>query len=508
MAQLLIPESNRLADFGISNSTAYNTLLPELWRKGVQLSEATENFFQQFEGPSDTYAVQAIRDLSKGAGSKITFRTMAQLFGEGVQGDELVQDKTEDFRLGSFQLTVDFLRHAVSYNKRTEEKIAIASELKSNVPTMLGNWLGRIKTERLQKMFLHKGNSENYVLSNTSATDENALLPGDTIGYDTIIRVGQQLKTRGAKPAMVGTNGKNKINRYLLASTGEALVSLKTQERYLQAVRAAAAAQGESSTLFTGGYVDVDGHVIREYNPIDHDGFGPIGSSLNAKAALGEAITISNGTANSTSITLKGGGSASAAGKRVQITSDIYGPAYFKYFKNFKYRFSPDDSLTVGGGARGYILILSSGKYGFYEYSTNDGNQLTLTGALVKTTNGFTAGTFNKTRSTWALNSTAFEDDLITNTHAVGDPIIQCNSKGVPIGKSIMMGANCAVRGYGSLDGERSEENFDGEFVRKVYVTSIFGQAPYQRPDGRQPNYVVLTHAVKYAGLVTPTWAV
>jgi len=67
-----------------------------------------------------------------------------------------------------------------------------------------------------------------------------------------------------------------------------------------------------------------------------------------------------------------------------------------------------------------------------------------------------------------------------------------------------MMGANAAVRGYGSLDGERSEENFDGEFVRKVYVTSIFGQSPYQRPDGRQPNYVVLSHAVKYAGLVTP----
>ena len=504
MAQLLIPESNRLADFGISNSTAYNALLPELWRKGVQLSEATENFFQQFEGPSDSYAVQSVRDLSKGAGSKITFRTMAQLFGEGVQGDELVQDKTEDFRLGSFQLTVDFLRHAVSYNKRTEEKIAIASELKSNVPVLLGNWLGRIKTERLQKLFLHKGNSENYVLSNTSAADENALLPSDTIQYNTIIRVGQQLKTRGAKPAMVGSVGKNKINRYILASTGEALVSLKAESDYLAAVRAAAAAQGESNVLFTGGYVDVDGHVIREYNPIDHDGFGPIGSSLNPKAALGEVFTINNGTANSAGITLKGGGSASAAAKRVQITSDIYTPAYFKYFKNFKYRFSPDDSLTVGGADRGYILILSAGKYGFYEYSTNDGNQLTLTGALVPST--VTAGTFNKVRATWGLDATAFADAKITNTHAVGDPIIQCNSKGVPIGKSIMMGANCAVRGYGSLDGERSEENFDGEFVRKVYVTSIFGQSPYQRPDGRQPSYVVLTHAIKYAGLVTPSF--
>jgi hypothetical protein len=96
--------------------------------------------------------------------------------------------------------------------------------------------------------------------------------------------------------------------------------------------------------------------------------------------------------------------------------------------------------------------------------------------------------------------------DTATAANAItpGAVIIQCNKWGVPLGKSIMMGANAAVRGYGSLDGERSEENFDGEFVRKVYVTSIFGQSTYQRPDGRQPNYVVLSHAVKYAGLVTP----
>jgi hypothetical protein len=61
-----------------------------------------------------------------------------------------------------------------------------------------------------------------------------------------------------------------------------------------------------------------------------------------------------------------------------------------------------------------------------------------------------------------------------------------------------------AVRGYGSLDGERSEETFDGEFIRKTYITSIFGQSPYVRVDGEQPNYLVLNHAVRYAGLVLP----
>lgn len=530
MALLNIPESNQLSSFGITNSTSYNALLPELWRKGVQLSEATENFFQMFEGPSDSYAVQSIRDLSKGAGSKITFRTMAQLFGEGVQGDELVQDKTEDFRLGSYQLTVDFLRHAVSYNKRTEEKIAIASELKSNVPTLLGNWLGRIKTERLAKLFLHKGNSENYVLTNQSASSQDDLSPSDTIGYDTLIQVGQQLRTRGAKPALVGTVGKNKINRYILASTGEALVSLRTQDKYLQAVRAAAAAQGESSVLFTGGYVDVDGHVIREYNPIDHDGFGAVGSALNARAIYGGFANTAGGTiaagfpqlntANNAraNFDIGGGGSVAAASKRTSVTTDIASPAYFKFFDNFKYRFSPDDSLTVAGSARGYVLILQGGKYTLAQYSTNDGNRLTITAVLGRST--VTAGAFVRSLGSWATLvggtqptwfATAFADanihDTATAANAIteGAVIIQCNRWGVPIGKSIMMGANAAVRGYGSLDGERSEENFDGEFVRKVYVTSIFGQSPYQRPDGRQPSYAVLTHAIKYAGLVTPS---
>ena len=524
MAETLsIPTNNTTTDL---RAQATN-FLPELWKKGVQLSEAAENFFQQFEGPTESYPVMSVRDLSKGAGTKITFRTMAQLYGEGVQGETLIQGNTEDFRVGSYNLTVDFLRHAVSYNRRLEEKTALSGELKSNVPVMLGNWLGRMKTERLQKLFLHVGTAKNYYQANGKGSI-NALGHTATLSYDGWIGAGQQLRTRGARPATIGTVGKNKVQKFVIVSTGEGLLSLKSESKYLAALNAAAASEGENAKQFTGGYVDLDGHVIRQFDPADHDGFGAIGSPMNAKAGLGVAISSSADilAASKTSLTLKGGGSTAGAAKTT--------PAYFKFFSGYSYLtggsqvysgspategsisfINPTGTASDVSFTAGYVLILSSGKYGLYKYTTNSGNTLTINKALVASDASIGASNtlavkatttttgWNATESV-TLSTAAFGDTKITNTHAVGDLVIECNAAGVPIGRTLVLGAMAAVRGYGSLDGERSEETFDGEFIRKTYITSIFGQAPYARVDGEQPNYLVLNHAVQYAGLVLP----
>lgn len=504
MANLVIPENNTTTNL-TGQITNGSNFLPELWKRGVKLSEATENFFESFEGPTESYAIQSIRDLSRGAGTKITFRSMAHIYGEGVQGDDLINDATEDFRVGAFNLTVDFLRHAISYNRRTEEKTALASELKSNVPVLLGSWLGRIKTERLFKMFQHKGGSINSrIISNRSSVGD--ILPADTLSYSSILENGQALRTLGAKPAMIGTVNKNKINRFVVVGTGDGLFTLKNESKYLDAIKAYTASVGENSVFFTGGFVDLDGHAIRQYDPFDHDGYGAVGSSLNPKALLGETFTIDNSTSASATITIKGGGTGYAT-----APTNAKANKFFKFFDNYAYKFGPSDSVSTSAGDRGYVLILSGGKYGLYQYSTNDGNKLTMTAALTSAT----AGTFNKSTSTWAalVGGTApsgwaanFGANQLTNTHAVGDPVIQCNRWGTPIGRSLLLGSNAAVRGYGSLDGDRSEETFDGDFVRKVYITSIFGQAPYERVDGVKPNYLQLTHAISVPGLTTPSF--
>ena len=494
MPAYLIPSDVNLTSSLVAQSADF---LPKLWKKGVEISEQGEDYFREFEGSSADSPIQSITDLAKGAGQKITFRTMSGLYGDGVQGDEIIGDKAEEFRVGSFDLGVDYLRHATAHNLRTEDQTALVSELKAGIPLQLGSWLGRKKTERLLMMFLNKGGSSNVAYANGRG-GRDSIKSADTISMDTIISSGQRLKTLGARPAMVSKAGANKINRFITVGLGEALVSLKNSAEYRQALQYAGV-RGDENPIFTGGYVDVNGHVIREFNPLDHDGFGPVGSPMNPKAYLGAAIS-----APAASFTIKGGGSTLAASKKAR---------YFEFFSNYDYRFTPTDTLGAGSSQR-YVLIVNltgadAGKYGFYGFNANgldsDGlNVLTVNKALIPTTG--TAGSFLvKTLGNVSSGSGDWADALITNTHPVGSLIVETNASGVPIGRSLILGANAAVRGYGRFRNERTEDALDGDFVKKTYITSVFGQSPYKRVDGVLPNYLVVEHAMPYAGIKLPT---
>ena len=310
---LSVPNVNLSSE--LNAQTTNSDFLPKLWKKGVQISEAQEDYFNDFEGGSQNSPIMSVTDLAKGAGQKITFRTMAQLFGDGVQGDDIVGSNVEEFRVGSYTLSVDYLRHAVSYNIRTEDQTGLMTELKSSIPNLLGNWLGRKKTERLLKMFIHKGNSENTVRPSNKATT-NDLRSADVLTMDAITTFGQQMRTRGAKPAIVGKVGKNTVNAFTFVSTGEGLLSLKNSSDYKQAQRDAGV-RGDENYIFKGGFANINGHVIRSYDPIDHDGWGPVGSPLNPKAYSGADLT----TAPTASFALKGGGSATAGDKPARSTS-------------------------------------------------------------------------------------------------------------------------------------------------------------------------------------------
>ena len=116
-------------------------------------------------------------------------------------------------------------------------------------------------------------------------------------------------------------------------------------------------------------------------------------------------------------------------------------------------------------------------------------------GAYLKATIGDVGA--NATTGVWANAN-------LSRQHPVGSLIVECNSYGTPIGRTVVLGATSALRGYGRFTNERTEEMFDGDFIRKCYLTSIFGQTPFMRPDGKYPNYAVVEHAIAYAGLNLP----
>jgi len=481
-----------------NTGTTLATMSPDaqrkLWKKGADVFEQTHDFFMQMEGKSARSIIITETDTSKGRGQKITFTTKSGFYSEGRMGEELFEDK-EDFEellINDYEMTVDFLRNASRWTARTEEWMGMRGELKNGIPAQLGEWMGRIKTERLFMMFQKKGSGENYVFANGKGSVDD-LVSADLLTYDNIVSMGTQMKTMGGKAALAGkmSNG-IPIFRQCVVATTAAVFGLKMDSTYRQMIREGGQ-RGDINYLFKGGVADVDGHVIKEYVPIDHDGDGPVGSPLNPKAFLGEAIT-----AGTTTFDIKGGGSAVAAAK-TKIK-------YFKWFPRFSYKWLPSDVYDISGDAATfYVLVVNppsgtdANKIGMYECTTNDGNKITVSKRLGSATAGIRNTTVGSV--TW---DTGVWSGKHTDQHPIGATIVLCNGKGQPYGDTLMLGAGAAYRGYGKYRNSRSNQSHEGGFVTDTFITSVFGQEPRRDTKDRCPGFMRLRHAVQYPGLPIP----
>jgi hypothetical protein len=521
-----MPASPANANLASSLTSQASNFLPKLWKKGAEICEQDEDFFSEFEGKGLMAPIRVETDFTKDAGQTIQFRNRAGLYGDGVRGDALIGDTVEEWKVGQYDLTVDYLRHATRRNLRTEDQTAMRDEIAEGVNEDLGKWLGRKKTKDISMMLRHRLHDTSKVIADVSTgskTSSEALKSADVITMNGIITWGQQLKTMGGMPGVVGkTVDKNPIKAYTLVSPGEALVALKTAADYKQAQRDCGV-RGDDNVIFRGAYSRIDGHVVREWNPLDHDGRGAIGCASLPKAVLGEAVASSTGVG--AALTLKGGGDATSAA----ITTAMY----FEHFSNYAYLFGNSGTTTgslatlaaadwnkegltktgaaqtLGLAAKRYCLIYNvtasaaggdAGKMGFYEFTTNNGNTLVLTSRLTDLAAGIgatTVGNVGWNTGVW-LNKHCQD-------HPVGSIIIETNSYGVPFGYSFLLGAQAAVRGYGRFRADRTEQTYEGGFVKDVFITSVFGQCPKPRSDGRTTNVLRILHAVQYAGLSIPT---
>lgn len=454
------------------------------------MAEQTGDFFAPMEGKSKTSLIQVKTDTSKGKGQKITFTNQSGFYNEGKMGDELFEVPTdfEEILQDSYDLNVDYLRNAASINDRAEEKMGMRGEIRGGIPTQLGLWAGRTKSHRIFMMLREKLQSENFVFAGDKT--EDTLGTNDTLSYNSIVNMGTQLKPLGGLPAHVGKVGKNAVYRYCITPTVDALGSLKLDSDY-RSLLTDAGERGKMNCIFNGGYADIDGHIIKEYNPIDHDGEGAIGSPLNPQAHLGVAIA-----ADATGLVVKGGGYASAAAKTHKM--------YFKDFRGYAYRFLPDDVLSPASEERYFLIVNPStaatapGKVGMYAYTTgNNGNQITVTKSLGSSTGRIaTIGDVTYNAGDWV--------GYHTEVHPEGALIIPCNKKGVPIGWTPMLGQRFAYRGYGKWRNKRGVQNQEAGFVKQTFFVTVFGQVLRQDRRGRHNGALMQCHAIKPRGVKLP----
>lgn len=464
--------------------------LPIAWEAGVKMAEYEADWMSMFEGNSSDAAI-GTKTLAGTAGATTTFRTTTGLGADGVRGDELVSNSPgpEEFRMSGFQVTMDYLRHAAKVNKRAGLITGLQGEIISGFNKSLGDWLGRKKTRDILMMFRHLGNGENYTIVNGKTRE--LLRQTDTLAMSNIVTAGQALRTLGARPALttVDKQSGQKLAGYKFVGLGEAMTNLRNSTQYRDAA-ANAQVRGDTNTIFQGGLVKIDGNVIVEVNPPDHDMEAAIGSPLAPRAFLGTAIT-----AGTTAIDITGGGNATSGAKTAH--------KYFEDFSNYAYRWGTHSggSIAADTTTDRYCIIYnltgaSAGKWGFYRFRLNDGNKLTMHSAASRLA-AATSGVANTT-----VGNVTWSGSVNTDAHPAGSLIIETNSYGIPFARTLILGSMAACRLYSSTERiARAEELTEGGFLSTVWLRAVFGQALFTRLDGRKPNFMVVESALSYAGL-------
>ena len=468
-----------------------------LWQKVVDQFDQNEDFFAQFEGSDKNSPVFVINDTSVGAGLKFRVTVRAGYYGPGKSGDALFQNSA-DFEvdnISSYEIDADFLRDATSITQRTDEFMGMQGELASGQAEELGKWMGREKSARLAMNFVLNGGPENLIYSN-GKNSQDSLKTADGFLYTDVLYMGQALKPLGGQPCRVAKVRGTDVMKYLVVGVTPGLFSLKQDPEYQLILQSAAPREKwDENPLFQGGYAELDGHSIREYNPIDHDGYGPVGSWFSPKAFLSTAVTAGTAAFNVT-----GGGVLPNAASYTSIQ-------YFRYFANYAFQFLPNQVYVPGTGQQYFLIVnpknaaIDPGKIGMYGYTTgNNGNLITINQRLSPVQNGpvalVTVGNVTWNTGVWA--------GLHTQNHPIGATIVQCNANGVPIGDTVMLGARAIIRGYGSMRNQRSQWLVDGGFETRKYITSVFGQQLRTNVIGKKPGFIRCRHAISYPELGLP----
>lgn len=478
----------------------------QLWRKGALLAEQSTDFFQEMEGKSERSLIWAQTDLSKGNGSIMNFTTQAGFYKKPKLGDALFEaaGDFDKIKQGNFQLTVDFARWAVRTNKRMEEMMGMRGDIESGVNVELGKNLGRFKTEQVFGLTLLKLPAANVMFANGKT--EATLKSADTLRWDEVVSVGQAMMPMGGLPAdIAGAGSKQPIWSQTFVATTPSLTSLKLDSAWRDVLKNGDI-RGQGNTVFKGGYPSIDGHTVVPYNPIDHDGVGPMGSFLNPKAFLGGAAI----TAGTTTIDVKGGGN----------TTDMDDSEFFRYFEGSPYEFIDTGSFTADAKTRYFVIYnltgADAGKWGMYAYTTgNNGSKIAITARLASAASaiahtviggaGNTAGVGGTyTASGDAAAGVQWNAALNTDAHPIGSFIFPVNNLGVPIGDTLALGRSGILRGYGEFRAEHTTDLLNGKFVTDRYCTSVFGQTFKKDTKDRVTSVMRLRHAITYPGIKMP----
>lgn len=301
-----------------TNFGALSAAQKRLWASDVTIAGRDQNFWHSngFVGrnTSDmTRPVHRITDLTQTErGLVCVMQLVAELQGDGVVGDNRLEDNEEELINDAIEIRVDQLRNGVRSKGRIAEQSTVI-RFRNVSRDKLGFWLAdtidemmfltaagrafdlttggaaRVKSQLPDIAFAAdvKPASPNRIIYAGSATAENNITAADKMNWNLIVRACAYAKRKRIKP--IRSSGKG---YYAITMSTEQCRDLKTDNTY-QTLVAKAERRGGNNPLFNNAMAVVDGAILYEhpkvYSTLDALGgarWGAAGTVHGAQASL------------------------------------------------------------------------------------------------------------------------------------------------------------------------------------------------------------------------------
>lgn len=167
--------------------TEVDSLIPEIWSKMVYQEALANMYTEKFTGEEGS-GMPIIRkvELLNSPGDAINISQLSNLSGSGVTGSSTLKGNEEKLSLNDIVVNPDFVRHAVSFDKRALKRSN--TELRQKAYISLSNWLAKKKDNDAWTAMTGTGSvgfeaSAIQVVYGNDATSVNTIDSADT--FDT-----------------------------------------------------------------------------------------------------------------------------------------------------------------------------------------------------------------------------------------------------------------------------------------------------------------------------------
>ncbi len=324
----------------VTGAAELDEAIPEHWDTRIRVDAIKQAFWgKRFEGKQGSrMPVITNTDFTVKPGDKIHFQTMRRLKLSGVTGNSVLAGNEEQLSLGQFDLTVEWLRHAVAFNKRGTKRANFDAVKQAGVE--LTDWLARQIDDDLFENLVSTNSPDTIFAGNK--TSEDALDSTSIFNTDALDRLKLALQRKGAIPFQV-----RNVNGVTLRFYGVVIdpidgYNLRGDEAWWSAQRDAMT-RGMDNPIFTGALGIYNGMIIYEFGNVRTEQ----GTWLRPEAALSADVPASG--AVTVTVTLDSNTSIVstkffASTGKIQIGDEV-----------MTYTAKGDNTFTVAAGGRGAL---------------------------------------------------------------------------------------------------------------------------------------------------------